>query len=457
MLNYSYYPFKSKLDNVSGNDLRLLSDVSEGWYIEYKSQDIKIADYAKYLSAFANQYGGWLIIGIREGNNANRTASEYIGICNSVVDDILTKIREASAAHTSPEVLYEIKVVQGPCAEIDLPDDKSIIIVGIPSSDNTPHIHSSGRIYRRLSDQSKPKEENDRYILDDLWKRGINKKKRTAKRLTDIPCLPKSQSEMPIAHVFFMPAQGQPIPSRKLSFMQFSDIVKNKDDCISGLCAPMESVYTTTQGYVARQIKNNNPGAPTFTLRWWHDGVVRFDIPLNAYDLQQIRASLSNYKHIDEYYEQAILAGYSNMKVVDYSMLVQSVSSLANSFIHILNTTDDSRDHYSCFTLRNIFYTSPYVESGKFIERINTNSIPLMLEKEIVVPQEPSQDTMTLHQCSRRSHRDISEKHALPYLFSMPLIYRIFESIGIWSEVNDIMDDMDAWGFDFVNNNQDTP
>jgi|ERR1019366_571378 predicted HTH transcriptional regulator len=184
---YSYYPFKNRLEEVEAKDLADLKSISEGWYVEYKVQPIKIVEFAKHLSAFANQHGGWLFIGIKETSDGSRCAESFPGIDTANINNLSIQIREASSAHINPPVLYEEKIINGPCEDIGLSENKSILIVGIPKSVNTPHIHSSGRIFRRLADHSDPKPQTDRHILDDLWKRGEVHRLQVTKFLSETP------------------------------------------------------------------------------------------------------------------------------------------------------------------------------------------------------------------------------------------------------------------------------
>jgi hypothetical protein len=55
-------------------------------------------------------------------------------------------------------------------------------------------------------------------------------------------------------------------------------LVRNAKKEIVGLHAPMEAISTTSDGFIARQIKGNDPSMATLAMRWWHDGTVRFDI-----------------------------------------------------------------------------------------------------------------------------------------------------------------------------------
>lgn len=454
LLNYSYYPFQKNIEDIDYEDLLLLKEVSEGWYIDYKSQGLKITDFAKHMSAFANQYGGWLILGVEEDTDGSRTASEFVGIQNSELEKVSRDIREASSSHINPEVLYEERVVAGPVDEVGLPKGKSILIIGIPMSQNTPHIHSSGRIYRRLADQSKPKEEIDRYILDDLWKRGNEKKSKVAEFLTSTPALPSSQSELPWAHIYFKPSQGQLGPPEELTFAQFSNIVRNANKTVIGVHAPMQGINSTADGFVARQIDKNDPSLATLTFRWWHNGMARLDIPLSCFDIARFLETHKKNKYARDYCILADEAGYSTIKIVDYSLFVQAVASLVNSYLHLLKVTEDTRDIYSCFTLRNVFHTSPFVDSKKFIERAQEFSIPLTVDNNIVVPQEPSEQNMLLIESAKRCvNLDTEEEYqAIPYLLSAPIVYRVFEAVGIAPEYKTFVDDTEAWGFSKVYN-----
>ena len=454
MLNYSYYPFKNILEDIGAEDLVLLKDVSEGWYIDYKVQSLKIPDLAKQLSAFANQYGGWLIIGVNEASDGSRTASEFVGIPVSELEKVSRDIREASSAHVNPEVLYEEKVISGPIESIGLAEDKAIIIIGIPMSENTPHIHSSGRIYRRLADQSKPKEETDRYILDDLWKRGSDRKIKLRNFLTATPAIPNSQSDSSWAYIFLKPSQSQKGPSKKLSFKDFSEVLGAENvKTMNGVKMPFDGIYTTSDGFLARNIGKNDPSLATTSFRWWHNGTVRLDIPLNKYDLSTFLSQIDIHKYGADYYLLAEEFGFNDIDVVDYSLFCQTTAALINFYLHLLDVLGDKRDVYSCFTIKNVFHTIPFIDSTSFLERCRVNSIPLTLDKNIVLPAEPSEESMFSH---KYSVRDVDFKcpeqyTPIPYLFSSPIFYRVLLSVGIISCIEEFSGDTELFGFDKLN------
>jgi predicted HTH transcriptional regulator len=166
MLAYRYSPFTKPLHDLTGDDLAILRDVSEGWFVDYKSEPLSTRDFAKHTSAFGNQFGGWLFVGVAEGPNKSMKAGSFPGVQAADVSKILVQVREAVSAHVSPAVCFDHKVIDGPVPTLELPSERSIIIIGVPEGSSPPYVHSTGRIYRRIADSSDPKAETDRAVLD---------------------------------------------------------------------------------------------------------------------------------------------------------------------------------------------------------------------------------------------------------------------------------------------------
>src|SRR5580693_4993372 len=108
---YQYNPFNKDLVDVVAEDLHVLKNVSEGWYIEYKRLPQDVRNTAKTTSAFSNQFGGMLFIGITEADDGSRVASQFNGLSSSDIAQLSLRIREASSAHISPAVYYEERVL----------------------------------------------------------------------------------------------------------------------------------------------------------------------------------------------------------------------------------------------------------------------------------------------------------------------------------------------------------
>ncbi len=80
MQPYRFNPFNKDISTVTGLDLLRLKEVTEGWFVDYKSRPLTACDFGKHISAFANQYGGFLFIGVDEGPSKSMRAETFPGI-----------------------------------------------------------------------------------------------------------------------------------------------------------------------------------------------------------------------------------------------------------------------------------------------------------------------------------------------------------------------------------------
>ena len=177
-----YSPFDKDIKDLLSEDLDVLRSVNEGWFVEYKREAVKVSAMAKALSAFANTDGGWLFLGVDQArNNDLSVARDFVGIPQDSTEVVLQQLRQAASSSLNPTPYFHTKVLSGPCPIINLASGKSVIVVQIPSSLTAPHVHKDGRIYRRVADGSEPKSETDRFVLDQLWRRGDAIRKSTRK------------------------------------------------------------------------------------------------------------------------------------------------------------------------------------------------------------------------------------------------------------------------------------
>ena len=111
-----YTPFDIDLNEISQTDLATLREVSEGWYVEYKSEVTNPRSLAKSLSSFANRYGGWLILGVQE-NPKDHTAASFPGVPNSDLTSILQQLRDAAKDLLQPTLPLFHHILTGPLAD----------------------------------------------------------------------------------------------------------------------------------------------------------------------------------------------------------------------------------------------------------------------------------------------------------------------------------------------------
>jgi predicted HTH transcriptional regulator len=155
-----YYPFDKPADKLDIDDLSVLKLIPENWFIEYKRQAIDRAKLAKEICAFANQNGGYIFFGVGETNSKEKLAGDFIGVSPQEAPQIIQTIELAVSADCHPAVPVEIISIHGKGNNIGMSDENIILMIIVPRSEDTPHIHCSGVIYQRIADSSAPIRDN---------------------------------------------------------------------------------------------------------------------------------------------------------------------------------------------------------------------------------------------------------------------------------------------------------
>ena len=445
MHDYPFNPLGKRLDQVTADDLAKLRDVAEGWYVDYKSKVLSLADLAKHMSALANQYGGWLYFGVVE-DGGTRTATSFPGISIEESNQLSTKLREATSTHISPPLLYEEKVLSGPSETVGLAEGQAVHIVGIPQGIDPPYIHSTGRVYRRLADHSKPIiAEVDRHAMDVLFERGKSFRTRINERFRRIPELREEQKNASFAYIYLSPDLRLPDPPGELSLSQFRNFCRNKDSAQGGISVPLDQVRVTQFGYAGRQVENNSPEFAGLGIRWWHDGVARIELPINTWTLEQFAKNCSQYRYFKEFGSEMLVQRLAKASICDFSFVVQALAALTNLHSCLRIAVGDTRPLYAACEMRNLFYRVPFFNSSAFIVRCKQDGIPLLTERNIAFPEHPYFDNMLVvgdtNSSSATEASDRIPSDVLPYVKVAGLIAGILTSIGVICGPEDLIDD----------------
>ena len=441
MYSYQFNPLGKPFDEVIADDLAKLREVAEGWYVDYKSEGVNIADLAKHMSAFSNQYGGWLFFGVKETDDGSRLAGGFPGMTSDEASALSLRIREAVSAHVSPPLLYEEHLLNGPCEAIGLAAGRAILIVGIPQGVDPPYIHSSGRIFRRLADQSKPEAEKDRHALDILFERGRLYRDRVTERLLRTPELRAEQSDTTFVFIHLVPDLRLPAPNSQLSIYQFREICRNKGGAQgSTLSVPLDHIHAADFGFFGRQVESNPAEFARLGIRWWHDGVARLDIPVNVWPGGQFK--IDQYSHSADFARELAAQRLASRPVCDFSFLVQAVAALTNLYVRLRETMEDSRPLYAACELRNLFYRVPFFNSSKYLEKCREDGIPLLTERTVTFPRRPYFDNM-LRVPNPTADVDPASAPAeaiVPYLRVVGVIHWMLSSVGIIADTDELFD-----------------
>jgi len=351
--------------------------VAEGWYVEYKSALIDTKSLAKSLSAFANHYGGWLILGVQE---KDRLANSFPGLDVAEIPEAERRLRDASKDCLNPSVFYTHRIINGPVPELGLPEGRAVVAVHAPLGLHAPYVHNDGRIYRRVADASSPKPETDRAVLDLLWKRGRDARKHIKKLTSRSPVVSTGEESAPFVHVFI---SGDPLQQGgriyRPTFDTFAEVMK-------GDPLPFDNIFSAGDGYVARQVANNDPHRRIFTWEYNFVGHSWVTIPINAYS--EIRPWFDGYDHVDKFDELMASkdGAHWGPTVLDLNVLFAAIGAVCTRHRQILAPHGFDGPFYVKAHVEHVWRCVPFLDTEAFVSFVREHGVPVVQEDSAVVP-----------------------------------------------------------------------
>ena len=393
-----YSPFDKTIQDLQSTDLAILRNVHEGWYVEYKRKEVSAKALAKSFSAFANTYGGWLFIGVQEKSEDNTVAGEFPGILEEDVDGVLQRLRHAAADHLNPTPFFETKVLRGPCSKVELDEGRAIIAVEIPQSHNTPHIHRDGRIYRRVADGSEPKPETDRFILDQLWRRAEPLRERIREWIERDPEFSKGEEEYPYVRVLLcLDPWRQHTAWLDARLPEIRHILANPPNSLWSV--PFNTVYTSPEGFIARQLKENDPHNFRLTWRIQHDLSCEIVMPLPLYapsSPDELIKYLPGYDNASRFI--SILKGheYHRPRIADLNLLMPILTGVVSTYRCLLKLADTEGKFYFKGRVLNAWRVVPFIDIEAIISEFEEHGLPMMMERTVNIPPGDNPDSFSL-------------------------------------------------------------
>jgi hypothetical protein len=142
----------------------------ESLFFERKQQ-VTPASLAKSCSAFANTYGGLLLVGIGDDND------ELVGV--DAIAEPQVWVKDVLRGHVLPLPPFQAR-------SLPLEDDRALLLVLVEESSSTPHLLTRhGAIYVRNPGSSDPVPINDQRRLLDLAARGDRARERATTRVVE--------------------------------------------------------------------------------------------------------------------------------------------------------------------------------------------------------------------------------------------------------------------------------
>ena len=383
-------PFDKGLRELSPSDLQDLTGVHEGWYVEYKRQAITQGDLSKSLSAFANQYGGWLFIGVAENRETN-TAESFPGIPTSSIPAELERLRNAAKDTVRPSIFYEHIVIDGPVDSIGLADGKSIIVVNIPQGADTPYFHTNGRIYRRVGDSSTPVHISDRAELDLLSEHGRIARSRLEDKVSKLPEVSKGEENTPFLHIHILSDPYEIMGHRYRG--RFSDFAA----AMAERMLPFDNIFPTTEGFVARQVQSNRE--PHRRLLTWElslncDSFIT--VPINVITNGGSQVGSTNYSTLQPFLAEMEKSHYGYTEALDLEQLLVLLMTIVVRHRRLAGQANIKGPFYVKARLENMWRRVPFIDVPEFLKHISEFGFPLIQQADIFAPSGTSLDSFVV-------------------------------------------------------------
>lgn len=392
-----FTPFDKGLEELSTGDLESLREVSEGWYVEYKSQLPTTRDLAKSLSSFANQYGGWLLLGVDEITR-ERTPKAFPGLDNEMLPEALDSLRNAAKDIVRPQVVFQHRALEGPVETIGLGTNRSVLVVRVPEGSNTPYIHNDGKIYIRVGDSSTPIPVTDKSTFDLLYRRGEDRRSYLKNLIEKTPDLSEAEDNVSYIHLSIFSDPYQTLGHwYQGTYSDFCATMK-------GGHIPFDNIYAAADGFIARQATTNNRSNRLFTWEFSRNcnSYVTIPIPtLPLYDADEYLLDglvdiWKSYGIGEDFRARLVSKGLASSRVLNLSILLPLIGMIVSRHRKIVRRANIRGPFYIKARMQNVWRTIPFIDLSEYMDHVQKFDFPVVQSSDMTVPTGTSLDTFVV-------------------------------------------------------------
>lgn len=380
-----YNPFSKNFDDINPQDLPTLSSVAEGWYIEYKRELPSASAVAKSITAFANTYGGWIFYGIDELSKEEPIAGAFPGVANEEADGLLQRIRQAVANHSHPSPYFRAKALFGPVDAIGLAKGRCIIMGHIPWGPEAPYVHKDGRIYRRVGDGSEPRPENDRFILDQLWRRSSKIIDRYADWINKDLEISEPEKDGAFVRLFLISDfWGDHGILTNIALAKVREIMSDNSGTYT---IPFNNVHRISGGFICRQTMNSDPEKLSLTWKLSKNFQSEVIIPLSKFknDLESLAPWFEGYEYSERFFNICRNQHYEKPTIIDLNILLHIVFGIIHIQAALAKAFSWSGPIFAKVQISGLWRTIPFLDTPRVLSEYEKHGLTMILNDKITI------------------------------------------------------------------------
>lgn len=357
----------------------------------------------------------------------------------SARSSLLQRLGPSINANLSPVPRFEHVVLSGPCDASGLAEGRSVVVVHVPMSVRTPHLHKNGRVYQRVGDTSQPQPVDDRRLLDELWQRGERVREETRLWIGEDPEVSRAEAEMPYLRLMFVP---DPWNKRyrlpPMSTKRFQRVLNQLGPELSSIT--FDSVFPSSDGFIARHVGSNDPGRLGLTLRVYSDCSCDVILPLNAFrgDAESLRESLgSSYELAGRYVDLLVEQGYfgdaylTAIDVVDLNPVLHAVFAITAQYRALLGLVTSDKDYRYKVRAVRVWRKLPFLDVPHILDGFAVHGVPMLMDDEIMVPPGDSPDDFASAWSAGRDRPSANPERSAVQLQGIGVFFDILLALGV--------------------------
>lgn len=380
-----YYPFEKNINDITLVDIEGLKErqIAEGLYIEYKSTFQSPLKIAHTISSFANTYGGWYFVGI-ESNESN-IPEDLSGFNLITHQNPIEHVRNIVRDYVTPFPRYYSKLIK-------IKDEKAILVIEIPESDETPHITKDGRIYRRNAEGSDPVLETNRYALDRLYDKSKAFSEKIEHFCRNEIIISEAQKNQGWLETYLMPYPLERLEIKDfykktfvdefLTYMNDKIEMKVKGKMLFNSNIPFNLLTASNSSIILRQTTAESLPLLSLTFQLFSTGNCKIIIPFKYSKLEEQENS-------DTCELLMSKLGYDNLhlyKIIEGGNTLPIFVTLLNKYFDFLKSQNWKDEFLIVNRIENIWKTILFFDSKTMSEHINNYGIPFCQRENARIP-----------------------------------------------------------------------